>query len=150
MEDYKWMPINRMSREDKIKRHAWWVGGLMGCIDYWRRQMAEPEQYGVFNDWEQCDAQGSGLADLMDDMIELACEVDPECVPILQNMKESIANLRIMNYKMMEKLHDTPDPPMPTPEEEADAEAEKAEAFRTGGANLLARGPAQDGTGVNP
>ena len=134
------MNIKRMSREGKIKRYLWRVEGLWGCIEHWHKQMTEPEKYGVFNDWEQCEAQGTGLAELMDEMVDLAVEVDPECVPILKNMKNSIIDLRIRCYRIMKEL-ETPDPPMPTPEEEAAAEAEKAEAYRTGGASLLRQEP---------
>ena len=129
--------INRMSREAKAEHYLWRVGGLMKCIQTWGVQMREPGLYGVFNGWEQCEAQGEGLTDLMDEMIALASEVDPETVVLWQQMKESIINLRIKNYEAMKRIHNTPDPPMPTSEEEAAAEAEKAEAYRTGGGSLL-------------
>ena len=142
--------INRMSREAKVKRYTWRVNGLSRCIERWRSQMAEPEECGVFNDWEQCEAQGSGFTEGMDEMVALAAEIDPQCVPLLQSMKETIINLRIRNYELMKQLRDTPDPPLPTPEEKAAAEAEKREAYRTGGASLLPgrQGTPPEGTGA--
>jgi len=129
--------INRMSRGAKIRRYLWRVNGLDRVIDQWRSQMSEPEKYGTFDDWEFTEAQGRGFTETMDEIITLACEVDPECVPLLTHMKETIVNLRMRNYELMKQLRDTPDPPLPTPEEEATAEDEKREAYRTGGASLL-------------
>lgn len=129
LEEYKYMPISRMSREDKVKRYLWQVNGLNGVIDTWRRQMSEPKEYNVFNDWEQCEAHGRGITELIDEMAELAVEVEPDAVPLWQQMRQTIADLRIIDYNTMKRLHDTPDPPMPTPEEEAAEEAEMVELY---------------------
>jgi hypothetical protein len=134
-----------MNRAAKIRRYLWRVNGLDRCIEIWRKQMAEPEEYGVFNDWEQCEAQGRGFTEVMDEMISLACEVDPESVPLLQHMKETVINLRIRNYEIMKGL-ETPDPPLPTPEEEVAAQVEKREAYRSCGVIL----PKEDGQAKDP
>lgn len=139
--------IDRMSQEAKAKRYLWRVNGLAKCIEVWHGQLAEPEEFGVFNDWEQSEVQGEGLTDLMDEMVVLACEVDPESVPLWKGIKDRIINLRIGGYKVMKELHTTPDPPKPTPEEEAAAETEKAEAYRTSGLNLLKK---EDGETPRP
>lgn len=146
MELKQW-EIDRMSQEAKVKRYLWRVNGLVKCIEEWRSQLDEPEEFGVFNDWEQSEVQGEGMTGLMDEMVALACEVDPESVPFWRDTKDRIINLRIGGYKVMKELHTTPDPPMPTSEEEATAEAEKAEAYRTGGASLLKK---EDGEASRP
>jgi hypothetical protein len=108
--------------------------------------MSEPEKYGTFDDWEYAEINGEALTELMDEMVALACEVDPESAQIFQRMKQNIIDLRITSYKIAEWIYG-PNPPMPTPGEEAAAKAEKAEAYRTGGANLLPKRAASDGTG---
>jgi len=137
LEEYKWKEIEDLSRGEKLKRYEWRMKFMWGCIEGWFRQMSEPEKYGTFNDWERCDNNGRMLPSLMEEMISLACEVDPESVPKFQNMKENIINIRIANYEIMRKIHCVPDPPLPTPQEEAAAEAEKKLAYETRGLNLL-------------
>jgi len=125
-----------MDRASKVRYYTRLVNGLLGAVGMWRERMSEPEKYGTFDNWEAVERHSSSWTEGLDVMISLACEVDPESAPILQNIKANINNLRIRNYQTMRSLEPI-SPPLPTPEEEAAAEAERLEAYRTGGANLL-------------
>jgi hypothetical protein len=126
-----------MNRETKVKRYEWRVKFMGKVIDTWRGQMSEPERDGTFDGWRQTEIHGAGLTELMDEMVDLACDVDPGAVPLWLSMKKNLIDIRIANYKIARRIDSPPDLPLPTPEEEAAAEAERLEAYRTGGANLL-------------
>ena len=61
-----------------------------------------------------------------------------------EDMKSKLIDLRLRIISWVKEF-EGPERPLPTPEEEAEAEAEKAEAYRTQGANLVAKRPALDG-----
>jgi len=146
VEAYKHKDIKKMAREEKVKRYEWRVKFLPGVIEFWRNQMSEPEEYGTFDDWKVCDNNSDGLTELIDEMISLACEIDPQAVKTLREMKGGIINIRISNYQIAKWIDGLCSPSL-TPEEEAAAEIEKAEAYHTGGASLLLKQAVQGGTG---
>ena len=137
LEEYKWKEVEALSMEEKVKRYEWYVKYMGKNIDTWRNQMFETERYGTFDGWRQCENQGQGMTETMDEMVALACDVDPGAVPLWLSMKKNLIDIRIANYKIARRIDGPPDLPLPTPEEEASAEAERLEAYRTGGANLL-------------
>lgn len=120
----------------KVKRYAWLVKGMEKCVEVWLRMASEPDRKGTFDGWVSCENQGRGMSLTIDEIIILACEVDPESVQKWKRIRNNISDLRIRNYQLAKAI-DGPDRPLPTREEETAAEAEKREAYRTGGASLL-------------
>ncbi len=125
-----------MSMESKAKRYAWLVKGMEKCVEVFLRMSTEPDQKGTFDGWVGCEDQGRNMQAHIDEIIALACEVDPESVQKWKRIRNNISDLRIRNYQLAKAI-DGPDRPLPTPEEQAAADAEEREARRTGGLNLL-------------
>jgi hypothetical protein len=120
----------------KVKRYAWLVKGMEKCVEVWLQMAREPDRKGTFDGWVGCEDQGRNMQAHIDEIITLACEVDPEAVQKWKKIRSNISDLRIYNYQLARAI-DGPDRPLPTPEEEAAAEAERLEAYRTGGLSLL-------------
>lgn len=106
---YKWMEVEDLNLEERVMRYIWLVQGLRKCLDIWDCLMFERNKYGACKGWEPCEHQGEGLIELMDEMVLLACEIDPEAVAFWHQMKNMFTDIKLRYCEILRTIDIIPD-----------------------------------------